>query len=396
MDIIFLGCRGYLTKYGGWETFVRNLIKNWNDETTRFFVFGIVDKESEQGVFEVDGVTCINYFIKAKGGLKTVVADLKSLKNLKTIMKQFQITNPILYVMGARMGWYMWLRRRFFKKNHIHLIHNPAGLEWKRAKWNAFTKKYIYYSHVLLSKISELLICDSKGMVDVYNNILHNKVKTCYIPYGSYPVNLLEINKNEEAQTYCNENGITINEYYLMIGRFVPENNFELIFKEFMKTKTKRDLIVVCNHNTEKRYFDKLDKKIHFTSDSRIRFVGAVYNKTILDYLRANSFAYIHGHSVGGTNPSLLEALSTGNCFLVYDVCFNKYICENFALYFDSTSGSLSNLIRTIEASPDDYRLMHKNDAHNLISTKYMWSQIVDEYKKAFGSIYCKGLNDEE
>ena len=118
MDIIFFGSHGYGTNYGGWETFVNNLIGNWNYPNTRFFVFGFANSPKEEGIKIIDNVTCISIFTKAKGGLKAVVVDWKSFKALKKIIKEFNITNPILYVISLRRVLSNCRTLRFVPKYH--------------------------------------------------------------------------------------------------------------------------------------------------------------------------------------------------------------------------------------------------------------------------------------
>ena len=101
--------------------------------------------------------------------------------------------------------------------------------------------------------------------------------------------------------------GLTIKNYYLVVGRFVPENNYETMIREFMKSSSKKDFAIITNVN--ERFLDELEQKLHFRDDSRIKFVGTVYNQELLMKIRENAYGYFHGHEVGGTNPSLLEAL---------------------------------------------------------------------------------------
>ncbi|MCJ0554362.1 glycosyl transferase, partial [Enterococcus cecorum] len=133
---------------------------------------------------------------------------------------------------------------------------------------------------------------------------------------------------------------------YLIVGRFVPENNYEAMIREFMKSKTKRDLVIISN--VEKNaFYNDLNKHTNFEKDERIKFVGTVYDQEQLKYIRENAYAYLHGHEVGGTNPSLLEALGSTKVNLLLDVGFNREVGENGALYWKKNT--LSDLIDEVD-----------------------------------------------
>ena len=153
---------------------------------------------------------------------------------------------------------------------------------------------------------------------------------------------------SKKLMDWYNKFGIRKKQYYLVLGRFVPENNYETIIREFMKSSTKKDLVLVTNVEKNKLYM-KLLVETGFAKDPRIKFVGTVYDKELVKKIRENSFAYIHGHSVGGTNPSLLEALASTDINILYDCGFNKEVAEKGALYFKLEDGSLRKLFREIE-----------------------------------------------
>lgn len=121
------------------------------------------------------------------------------------------------------------------------------------------------------------------------------------------------------------------------MGRFVPENNYETMIREFMKSNSKKDFVLITNVEQNK-FYDQLLKDTGFDKDPRVKFVGTVYDQELLKYIRENAFAYFHGHEVGGTNPSLLEALASTKLNLLLDVGFNREVGENGAIYWKKTS----------------------------------------------------------
>ena len=170
-------------------------------------------------------------------------------------------------------------------------------------------------------------------------------------------------------------------EYYLIVGGFVPENNYETIIREFMKSNTQRDLLIICNHEGNP-YFEELKQKTGFDKDSRIKFVGTVYDQELLKYIRNQAFAYLHGHEVGGTNPGLLEALAQTDANLVLDVDFNHQVAKEAALYWQKEEGQLAQLIDRVDGQSDFSELGQA--AKENMKENYTWEKIVGEYEELF------------
>ena len=196
-------------------------------------------------------------------------------------------------------------------------------------------------------KYADLLICDSKTIENyICEDYQQYNPKTTYIAYGTDLEKSKLTKFSSEVVRWYKEKQITPNNYYLVVGRFVPENNYETMIQEFMKSNTKKDFVLITNieHN---KFYNKLKQVTNFEKDPRIKFVGTVYDQELLKYIRENAFAYIHGHEVGGTNPSLLEAMISTKLNLLLDVGFNKEVGKEDALYW--RKNSLSELINSIE-----------------------------------------------
>ena len=170
--------------------------------------------------------------------------------------------------------------------------------------------------------------------------------------------------------------------YYLVVGRFVPENNYETVISEFMKSKTKRDLVIVTNLDSNLKFYDELEEKLHFTRDERIKFIGSVYNQKALKYLRENAYAYIHGHSAGGTNPSLLEALNTTKINILFDVAYNTEVGGEACFYFSKRNGSLKKEIEKCDKLTTKEINIREKLEKDIINKKYTWEKVVNDYKK--------------
>ena len=178
------------------------------------------------------------------------------------------------------------------------------------------------------------------------------------------------------------EKGLKKKEYYLVVGRFVPENSFEVMIREFMSSKSEKDFALITNVN--KKFLDELEEKLHFKADKRIKFVGTVYNQELLKKIRENAYAYFHGHTVGGTNPSLIEALGSTEINLLIDVEFNKEVAEDCAFYWERSKGSLEKLIDKVDHMEVDQIVEMGWKAKRHVSEKYTWEIICKKYEDVF------------
>ena len=278
----------------------------------------------------------------------------------------------------------------FFKK-YVKKIHklggrvfvNPDGHEWMRAKWSKPVRKYWKYSEKLMVKHADLLVCDSQN-IEKYILQTYKKYKpqTTYIAYGAEASKSTLSEDSEELLSWYNEKGLKPQNYYLVVGRFVPENNYETMIREFMKSKTEKDFALITN--VDDKFLIKLKKQTDFEKDKRIKFVGTVYDKELLKKIRENAFAYLHGHEVGGTNPSLLEALSSTRLNLLLDVGFNREVAADGALYWTKEEGNLASLIDTADKFDSLTLDNYFTKAVRRIDDCFTWKFITEEYKKIF------------
>lgn len=176
------------------------------------------------------------------------------------------------------------------------------------------------------------------------------------------------------------EKGLKAGEYYLVVGRFVPENNYETMIREFMKSHSHKDFAIITNMNDKLRAY--LEETLHFSSDPRIKFVGTVYDQQLLKKIRENAYGYFHGHEVGGTNPSLLEALGSTELNLLLDVGFNREVGAEAALYWKKDEGSLAGLIDRADEMSTNERARYGAAAKERIKSAYCWEFIGREYMR--------------
>lgn len=261
---------------------------------------------------------------------------------------------------------------------------NPDGHEWMRAKWSKPVRAYWKYSEKHMVKHADLIICDSKNIEKyIQDTYPQYQPKTTFIAYGAEIQRSTLADDDAKITDWFHKFNIRANEYYLIVGRFVPENNYETMIREFMTSKSQKDLVIITNveHN---QFYDALKAKTHFEQDQRIKFVGTVYDQDLLSKIREVAYGYLHGHSVGGTNPSLLEALASTKLNLLYDVGFNREVGEDSALYWNKKAGNLAKLIDTSDRLSGDELAAFDQRSIRRIKEAYSWSFIINEYEKEF------------
>ena len=259
---------------------------------------------------------------------------------------------------------------------------NPDGHEWLRAKWSLPVRKYWKHSERLMVKHADLLICDSKNIEKyIQTDYTRYQPNTTYIAYGTDTTRSQLTSSDEKVRSWYDEKGVRENEYYLVVGRFVPENNYEAMLRGFMKSNSKKDFVLITNVEQNK-FYEKLRKETGFDKDPRVKFVGTVYDQELLKYIREHAFAYLHGHEVGGTNPSLLEALPSTKLNLLLDVGFNREVGEDGVMYWKKDE--LAQIIDKAEQL--DKTAIEKLDhqSSQRINQSFTWEKIVSEYEKVF------------
>ncbi len=386
MQHVFLIGAKSLGAYGGYETFINKLTEyHQNNKNIKYHVAvkknGTGAKVPEGAVLKIGGYDYHNadcFEIAIPEWLKSAQAiyyDCAALGRSIEIIKENKIEHPIVYIMTCRIGPFFPHYAKEIKKLGGKVYLNPDGHEWMRAKWSAPVKKYWKYSEKKMVTESDLIVCDSVN-IEKYIQKTYGVMNTTFIAYGA------ETRKSEcseeKYEEWLRSKGLKRNEYYLIVGRFVPENNYETMIKEYMKSYTKKDFAIITNDN--QGFLDDLESKLHFKKDSRIKFVGTVYDQELLKKIREEAYGYFHGHEVGGTNPSLLEALGSTRLNLLLDVGFNREVAEDAALYWTKADGSLSGLIDKCEGMSSVSREELGVKARERIKTAYSWEYISSRY----------------
>lgn len=353
MKIAILGTRGIPNNYGGFEQFAEFLSVHLVKQNHEVVVYSTSDhvykKDDWKGVKIVHCYNPETYLGSAGQFLYDLNCILDSRKHNFDIILQLGYTSSSIW-------------HRFFPKKPI-IVTNMDGLEWSRQKYGKLVQKFLRYAEKLAVKHSHFLVADSKGI----QKYLRDKyqVDSDFIAYGakeSLESNLSHLSRYDVKQ----------DQYNLLIARMEPENNIEVILDGVLLANKKLPFLVVGNAKSNS-FGRRLLKKYEGTN---IRFLGAIYDKEVLNSLRIHSHLYFHGHSVGGTNPSLLEAMANKTLIAAHDNIFNRGVLGDDALYFSSSKDIKNNIDQTNKSEllnkaennltkiRDDYNLDQINQAY--------------------------------
>jgi len=250
--------------------------------------------------------------------------------------------------------------------NNCVIISNMDGLEWKRTKYPPLVRRFLKYAEGLAVKHSQFHIADSPAIKEYIDNSY--AVDCQFIPYG---VSLPSSDQYDVLKKY----NVEKDEYYLLMARMEPENNIETILDGFHSSSSDKKFLVIGK--TENKFGRYLRRK--FAGNQRIQFIGGLFDQQLVHALRTNALLYFHGHSVGGTNPSLLEAMASGALIAAHDNAFNKAVLGKDAFYFQ-TAADVRRLIETEVESQVKDRFTANNCRK--IAAQYNWPAIVNSYEE--------------
>ena len=400
--VFIIGAKS-IGQYGGYETFLDKLTEVHKDEfSIQYYIVtkangdGAMDetklldvssiKKDKNGAvraFKYHNSNVVKLQVPEIGAAQAIIYDVKAFEWCLNYIKKHRIDNAIIYVLACRIG--PFFRFLVFKahKLGIEVFVNPDGHEWMRAKWAAPIRKYWKVSERLMVKHADLLICDSLNIEKyIQSEYKQYNPKTTYIAYGADVKKSIMADDDPKFIKWLDEHKLEKNGYYMCCGRFVPENSFEIMIREFMKSHSTKDFAIITTKND--KFLAELDKQLGWSKDKRIKFVGTVYDSELLKKIRENAYANFHGHTVGGTNPSLLEALGATDLNLLIDVGFNREVAEDSALYWNDKKDNLSHLIDTTDEMTCYQRNEYGDKAKQRIRKAFSWDYIGNEYKNCF------------
>lgn len=358
MKIGILGTRGIPNHYGGFEQFAE------------YLSVGLVARGHEVVVYnssthpyqkpDWNGVQLIHCFDPEHkiGTVGQFVYDYNCIRDARK--RGFDVLLQLGYTSSSL--WAHWL------PEGPAVFTNMDGLEWKRSKYGSAVKRFLKRAEEWAVKSSDVLIADSTGIADYLREKYRQDAE--YIAYGA------EIFK-EPNPSEIEKYNVEPDQYFMLIARMEPENNIEMILKGYVQSGDKRPFIVVGK--TDNRFGKEMVSR--FGAQPGVRFTGGVYNMNDLNNLRHFAKLYFHGHSVGGTNPSLLEAMASGAYIAANDNPFNRAILGDDALYFESAS-DVNTLIPKLDSILGAEEVKKANQ--HKIENEFRWDQIIDRYESVF------------
>jgi glycosyltransferase involved in cell wall biosynthesis len=360
--ISVIGTVGLPASYGGWETLVDNITTKLRGEFE--FVVYCSSKEYEYKKKEHNGAKLVYIPLKANGA-QSIAYDIFS-------MIHAIFSGNIFLILGVS-GCIFLPFLKLLSRNTI--ITNIDGIEWKRGKWGRFAKWFLKLSERFAVKCSDIVITDNKAIYD-YVKAEYN-VESVVIAYGGDQAKNIILTK-EIIESKSSLYPFLKGEYSFKVCRIEPENNLDIILEAFSKCP-ETPLVIIGNWNNS-LYGKKL--KQSYQGYQHIYLLDPIYDKNELDTIRSNAKLYVHGHSVGGTNPSLVEAMSLGLPIAAYDVSYNRESTHNEAVFFKN-SDELVDLVNNVS---DNLLIQLGKDMRSLAEDNYTWKEISSKYASVFNS----------
>jgi glycosyltransferase involved in cell wall biosynthesis len=257
--------------------------------------------------------------------------------------------------------------------SRVPVVCHTDGLGWKRAKWGRLQKLYYRWAERASAALADWLVTDSRAMVAYYQS---KYGATCsFIPYGAV------VGRPPNAGA-LGRYGLEAGGYYLLVARIEPDNNPLLVIKEFKRSNSSRPLVVVGGVPFKSKYWNAVQAE----ADTRVRILGPIYDSGELNGLWRHSYAYLHGHEVGGTNPSLLRAMAAPTAPIVLGVEFNREVVGGDAPFFTRDSGSLASVIDRLDRDPAAVAAL-RDEALRRSRAEYRWDSVASGYARMFRDV---------
>jgi glycosyltransferase involved in cell wall biosynthesis len=353
LDIALIGTRGVPAHYGGFETCVEEVGTRLAARGHRVTVYCRRQADVEP-LKTYRGMELVHLPALRKRALETLSHTALSvghqLLHAADAAVVFNSANaPLLPVLRAR---------------GVPVATHVDGLEWRRAKWSGMGQRYYRMAEKLAVRWSDALIADAQGIADYYR--AEHDADTELISYGAPLIG--------RADDRLAELGLESDNFHLVVARFEPENHVAEIVRGYVASKAAKPLVVVGSAP----YAHEYTRQVQAAADDRVRFLGGVWDQQLLDQLYAGATTYLHGHSVGGTNPSLLRALGAGTATNAFDVNFNREVVGQSGRFF-STPEQLTALLEHDETSPAE--LLRRRTQARERARAYDWDDVADRYE---------------
>lgn len=351
-----LGTRGIPANHGGFETFAERLALHLVANGWEVSVYCQEDGVSAISHERWQGVNLVKIPSRSNGSLGTMIFDWKA------TLHASRAGSPCL-----TLGYNTAIFTAVLKLRGVPNLINMDGIEWSRAKWSIFAKAWLWINERAGCWLADRLIADHPEINSHLSRVVR-KSKISTIPYGADPV-------TDAPTDFLENHGLKPNGYLTLIARPEPENSILEIVRGFSKEQRGVKLVVLGNYSASHAF----QKTVLDSASNEVVFLGAIYDKGVLRSLRFHCLAYIHGHQVGGTNPSLVEALGARNAVIAHDNRFNRWVAGDAALYFDGEH-SFSDALERLLESPETVELLRGN-GHVRFTNSLTWPLILSDYE---------------
>lgn len=356
LRIAMVGTRGVPASYGGFETAVEEI--GWRLAARGHDVVVYCRRREKGAPKSYRGMTLVHL-----PSLRVKVLETLSHTGLSTLHILFHRKPNMAFVFNAANSPFLPILKLSRVRSAVHV----DGLEWKRGKWGSVGRRYYRRAEELCVRWADALIADARGIADYYRDEF--EVETELLTYGAPIIETSELDRLADL-------GLQKGKFHLVVARFEPENNVDLILQGFISSSAQYPLVVVGSAPYAAAYSARIAGLAR--DDDRVRLLGGIWDQAQLDALYSHTRNYIHGHSVGGTNPSLLRAMGAGAAVVAWDVNFNRDVLGSGASFF-SNAATLGHLI--VEAERSDEYLVMGAALKKRAQAQYDWDLVTSGYE---------------
>ena len=361
LKVAIMGAKGYPYVYGGYDTLVKELGERLHAKGVKVRVY------NHRSLFPtrprwVNGIECIY----------TPAIESKSLTQLSHTF--FSMVHAcfsdvdVIFVVNSGNGPFGWIAKLFGKPSAI----NVDGLEWLRPKWKGWGARYFLWASKMATHSFDQIINDSDEMRRIYLELFNKD--SVMIAYGANPK---EAVSDKPLQRWA----LSSRDYYLIVGRLIPDNNADLIIAGFLQSNAKKTLVIVG----DAPFSDDWAQQVKNMQGPRVLFTGYVTDPDTLASLYSHCYAYFHGHEFGGTNPAMLKALGYGCAILALNTPFNQEMLQNgkHGWYFEKDTEAITQVIEEAESKEEAMNELRKT-ARQGLTEKYSWERVTEQYIAVF------------
>jgi glycosyltransferase involved in cell wall biosynthesis len=366
MRLSIFGARGVPARWGGWDTIVTELGPRLVEAGHEVTLYTMPRYMGEGVGRDFEGVRVVR--------LPTVYGKFTETLLHELLGSLHALTRPrqdVYYVLGCRTVW-AWLPHRLLRRT---VVFNTDGLDWKRRKWGPLARAYLRANYWLARKMASHLVSDSKELQRLYRD--RYGADSAFLTNGGH---VREVTDEARHRAILAEHGVEPGHYYLQVCRIEPENNPDIVVREYLASGAQDPLLVVGGANYESEYLRALEA----TDDPRVRFLGPVYEPEHIEALFLGAKAYIHGHEVGGTNPSLVTAMGCGQLVLAHAVPFNREVLGGNGLLWTKALGSLRACIEEVEVDGSALRARAAVAGRERVRDYYAWDKCARDHDRFF------------